>query len=118
MVFILSFFDQLTSTYVIDVCRPIFRPGDKVPVTVGNGESNLHVSVLVVACELSDGVSYSKVPKFDHVVSTTREESVESIVVSKGALVKFNSVRMSLVTVTHVSDCLVSVGVINYKFLV
>jgi len=118
MVFILCFFDQLTSAYIIDVGRPILRPSDKVPIAVGNGESNLHVSVLVVACELSDGVSYSKVPKFDHVVSTTRQESVESIVVSEGALVKLNSVRMSLVAITHISDCLVRVGIINYKLLV
>lgn len=62
VVFVLGFFDELASTDVIDVCRSILTTSNQIAVTIGDSEADLHVSVLVMACELAHWVADPQVP--------------------------------------------------------
>ncbi len=76
------------------------------------------MTILVVPCEFSDWITNTKIPEFDRIVSTTCQECVKRIIITESALIKFDSVSMSLVLVIDGAQGLICVRIVNYQLFV
>jgi len=96
---IFGLFYQTTAANVINICRSIFWPSYEISVAIWHGKSNLKMSILMVSKEFSNRIRHSQIPQFDCVVCRGGQERIKRIRVIERSLVKFNTVRMLLMSV-------------------
>ena len=68
--------------------------------------------------ELSNMVTHTEIPQFDRVISASRQECIEGIVVSEGSLVEFYRVCMPLVAIVDGANGFVCICIVDNQLFV
>ena len=118
MVFVLGLIEELARSYIVDICRTVFTTSYQISIAVRHRESNLHVSILVLACKLAHWITYSQIPQLDRAVSATSQKRIKRINISERAFVEFYSVCVALVAIVHSPYWLICASVVDYEFFV